>query len=256
MPNFVSIEDTLVAGVPVDIAIPRDIESLVLNNDDPTNDYTFVTASQEVTLGPGEELQLSGIGQNISAVLSGDGAFRLRMSSSPLACTIRPPAAGPVTTSAIEDGAVTEAKLQAADTEGTLGALRTATGVFDPSANAGERTIGDHAFGPSIPDNAIIMFAWYEVETTFASTVGPDDATIALGVNQAGATADIKAAVAINNGANPWDAAAEITCLPVWTFATAVDKLTAARQFNATVAVDNLDAGKLILHAVYFIGHN
>lgn len=128
-----------------------------------------------------------------------------------------------------------------------LNLARTARYVFDPSSDATLRTVAAHAFkGEALPDNAVITRAFYDVITTFTSAA--DTATIALSVEGAG---DILAAVAINDGGNPWDAGVQITDI-VETAATMV-KLTAARIPVATVAVQALTAGKCILHVEYFV---
>lgn len=132
-----------------------------------------------------------------------------------------------------------------------LQAKRIVRATFDPSANAGERTIGAHGLGVTLPDNAIIVRSWYEVVTTFTSAT--DAATIALGVPTDGSGAGIKAAVAISNGANPYDAG-NVEGIQTGTAANFHTKLTAARELTATVAVEALTAGKLILFVEYVIG--
>lgn len=127
--------------------------------------------------------------------------------------------------------------------------------VFDPSANADERTVAAHALKDtngntfSLPDNSIITFGFYNVVTTFTSAA--DSATISLGV----ATDDVaglKAAVAISDGANPWDAANSAAIIQTGGDATENSvKSTAARSIDATVAVQALTAGKLYLYLEY-----
>lgn len=122
-----------------------------------------------------------------------------------------------------------------------------ARATFDPSANTSERAIGAHGLGVTIPDNAVLTRSWYEVLTTFTSAT--DAATIALHANSAN---DIKSAVAISNGANPFDAGF-VEGIQDGTAAAFV-KLSAARELTATVAVEALTAGKLILFVEYVIG--
>jgi hypothetical protein len=120
--------------------------------------------------------------------------------------------------------------------------------TFDASAG---KAIGAHGLGVTLPDNAIVTRSWYEVLVTF--TDGDDDsATIALGVPTDGAAA-IKAAVAISNGANPWDAGI-VEGLQTGAANAYMTKLTAARELTATVATKALTAGKLILFGEYVIG--
>lgn len=129
----------------------------------------------------------------------------------------------------------------------TLKGLAIAT--FDPSANAGERTVAKHGLGVYLPDNAIVDRAWYEVLTTFTSA--DDSATIALGVDT-DAEAGIKAAIAISNGANPWDEGLH-EGIQGGAIANALTKLTASRELCATVAVQALTAGKLRLYVEYVV---
>lgn len=127
---------------------------------------------------------------------------------------------------------------------------RQVTLVLDASAGL---IIGEHnlklATGEDfdLPDNAIITRAWYENLTTFTSST--DAATIALGV-KTNAPAGIKAAVAISNGANPYDAGI-VAGIPDNVVANFTTKTTAARKIIATVAVEALTAGKLQLVIEY-----
>lgn len=122
-----------------------------------------------------------------------------------------------------------------------------AVAVFNPSANVGERTIGAHGLGIYVPDKAVIKRAWYNVITTFTSAT--DAGTVALSAQSAN---DLKAAIAISNGANPFDAGI-LEGVPVDTAATRI-KLTAERELVATVAVEALTAGKLVLYVEYIEG--
>ena len=142
--------------------------------------------------------------------------------------------------------AVTEAKM-AVQTAG-LNAARVAIALFDPSAVAGQRTQAAHGLGVTLPDNAIIKRAWYDVLTTFQSTAGgTDKATIAISAEGAN---DIVAAVAIETGA-PWDGGLH-DAIEDSTAANMV-KLTAARELTATVGVCALTAGKLLLFVEYVV---
>lgn len=125
-----------------------------------------------------------------------------------------------------------------------------AIATFDPSANAGERTIASHGLGVYLPDNAIITRAWYEVLTTFADGVD-DSATIALSI-PTDDVAGIVAATAISAGGNVWDAGNH-EAIQTGTAANFSEKCTAERELTATVAVAALTAGKLRLYAEYVI---
>ncbi len=125
-----------------------------------------------------------------------------------------------------------------------------ATATFDyaalDSAGVANSATGSHGLGVYLPTGAIITRAWYQVDTTFTSAT--DSATIALTANSAG---DLKAAVAISDGTNPYDAGI-FDGIPVDTAATKI-ALTAERQLIATVAVTALTAGKLDLFVEYVI---
>jgi hypothetical protein len=115
----------------------------------------------------------------------------------------------------------------------------------------GGKSIAAHNLGPTLPNNARIISAWYRVNTTFTSAT--DAATISLGVETA-AAAGLVAAVAISDGGNPWDASATpVACIP--DFATVADWTTATsaagKNIIATVAVEALTAGKLTLWGYY-----
>ncbi len=158
-----------------------------------------------------------------------------------------------VTTAKIADANVTEAKLTTLmqGTADGLGFLRAARFTFDPSLNAGERTIAAHGLGVTLPDNAIVLGGGMEILTTFTSA--SDAGTIALSVQGAN---DLVTATAINSGTF-WDAVAYKgvvpTALELAGVATAI-KLTAAREITATVAVEALTAGKLVGWLFYVIG--
>lgn len=96
-----------------------------------------------------------------------------------------------------------------------------------------------------VPKGSVLFRVSYKVLTTFASATSA--ATIALSVMSAN---DIKTAIAINNGANPWTAASGdlATVVIGATFNTHVD-VTADSNIVATVAVEALTAGKLVLWA-------
>jgi hypothetical protein len=147
---------------------------------------------------------------------------------------------------AIGAGKVTQA-MNAAQAVG-LNVSRVCIGLFDPSANTGERTIAAHTIAVALPAKAIITQFYYQVLTTFTSAT--DAATIALSVEGAN---DLVSAIAISDGSNPWDAAGTVAGIPVGTAATMV-KTTVARQITATVAIEALTAGKMYIYADYVQG--
>lgn len=121
-----------------------------------------------------------------------------------------------------------------------LPGVRVVTGVLDQTLNS---AIGVHTLpGGQVPAGWIAIAYGYRVITTFTSAT--DAATIALGVATDGA-AGLKAALAISNGANPYDAGV----IGLVTAAAPVFA-TAARSLVATVAVEALTAGKLTVHAL------
>jgi hypothetical protein len=135
---------------------------------------------------------------------------------------------------------------QVAQTADGNHAKQIAKATFDAT---GGKAAAAHGLGVSLPDNAIVTRAWYEVLTTFTSS--GDNATIQLGIPTDDA-AGIKAAVAIDDGGNPWDAGLHegIQDGAASNFST---KTTASRELTATVAVEALTAGKLILFCEYVV---
>lgn len=121
-----------------------------------------------------------------------------------------------------------------------LPGVRVVTAVLDQTLNS---AIGTHALpGATIPAAYVVAGYAYRVITTFTSAT--DAATIALGVTTQDTDA-LKTAVAISNGANPWDAGAvgiTAAAAPVFT--------SAERTLCAVVAVEALTAGKLVVQAL------
>lgn len=146
-------------------------------------------------------------------------------------------------------------------------AVRVAQAVFDTagvdSSGAANTTIAAHGLGVYLPDNANIVGGWYEVLTTFTSAT--DAATIAAKSEGAG---DLRAAVAISNAANPWDAGFHgllpgnyaldgnaMTAIAMMDArAASFIKLSAEREITLTVAVEALTAGKLVVYVMYTLG--
>lgn len=150
-----------------------------------------------------------------------------------------------------------------------LSVPKVAVATFDTagndSAGVSNKTIAAHPLGVYLPDNAVVTRAWYDVVTTF--TTADDSGTIALKVQSAN---DLVAAIAIS-AANPgvYDAGLR-GCLPlapnlgadaahdtqlevIALFAALYIKLTAERELTATVAVQALTAGKLVLYVEYVL---
>ena len=150
-----------------------------------------------------------------------------------------------------------------------LTVYKVANAVFDSagtdSAGVANTTKAAHGLGVYLPINAIITRAWYDVVDVFTSPA-TDAATIALHVQAAG---DLVVANDINDSLDPWDAGLHGTLLgaPVLGAATSHDtalelavlqsaamlKLTAERELIATVAVQVLTLGKLVLFVEYVL---
>lgn len=141
-----------------------------------------------------------------------------------------------------------------------------ASAIFDTastdSSGAANTTIAAHGLGVYIPAGAIITNVWVDVITTFTSAT--DAATIALSAQSAN---DIVSALAISNGTNIWDAGVKGSIVGTPALdgnartaiaggaaeAAALIKTTAERELTATVAVEALTAGKLVVHAEYIV---
>jgi hypothetical protein len=102
-----------------------------------------------------------------------------------------------------------------------------------------------------LPQYSTVVRAEYKVKTTFASA-GADAGTIALGI-PTDDVAGIKAAIAISNGANPYDAAGFVATIQDGAVSNYSEETTDERAIQATVAVQNLTAGKLYLVVDYVI---
>lgn len=128
---------------------------------------------------------------------------------------------------------------------------KVATAIYDTAANdssgVSNKTIAAHGLGVYIPSGAIVTRAWYQVKTTFTSAT--DAGTIAIEVQSAN---DVVSAIAISDVSNPWDAGfkAGIEDGTV----THMLSTTAERELTATVAVEALTAGKLVLFVEYIPG--
>lgn len=135
-----------------------------------------------------------------------------------------------------------------ADTAEGLGTVRQARTVFDFSD---QPTAGTFNTNITLPDNARVIRAYYEVTTTFADD-NADATTIAIGINT-NDVAGIVAAVAISDGGNPWDAGLH-ECIQDGTMANASEKTTAARTIDVVVAgADTLTAGSMVIVLEYIV---
>ncbi len=142
-----------------------------------------------------------------------------------------------------------------------------AVATFDTADNdssgVSNKTIAAHGLGVYLPDNAIITRAWVDIVTTFTSA-GSDAGTIALKAQTAN---DLVAAIAISDASTVWDAGVRgalpnnyaldgnaLTAIAM-TAARAGSRIktTAERELTATVAVQALTAGKLVLYVEYII---
>lgn len=151
-----------------------------------------------------------------------------------------------VTTAKIADEAVTEAKLLNADTDG-LHPVRIARATYDFDVDGGD--VGDIGLGVTLPPNAIITRAYYEVITTCTSD--SDAATIAIGLPSDDA-AGIVAATAISAGSNIWDDGYH-ECIQDGTASNFSEKTTASRELTVTIGVEAVEAGKFILFCEYVV---
>lgn len=145
---------------------------------------------------------------------------------------------------------ITESKLESAASD-SLSAGRLARVTYDFAVNGG--TIGTIGLGLTLPDNAIIRRAWYDVITT--ATSATDAATIAINIPTDG---DLVDAIAISAGGNAWDAGLH-DIVNAANVAEDIDapttylKLTDAREVSVVVAVEDLTAGKFIIFIDYTV---
>lgn len=105
--------------------------------------------------------------------------------------------------------------------------------------------IGSKGLGIFLPAGAIVKRAFYVTRNTLTSAT--DAATLALQIEGAD---DLVAAVAISDGANPWDAGAPKACIPDDTVPNFI-VTTAERELTAVIAVEDLTAGKVDLYVEY-----
>lgn len=119
MANFASKEDTLAPGVAQTFNFKQllgvNATSLVYSNDDASSTHTLAIDGASFTVKPGEERVLSGVENwqvlTIGGNAGSSGPYRCYATSSDVPATIIKPQGGPITTSALADASVTDAKL-------------------------------------------------------------------------------------------------------------------------------------------------
>lgn len=112
--------------------------------------------------------------------------------------------------------------------------LKVARGRYDFAVDGGAVGDIDLTSTEQIPDNAVVLGGFIEVDTALTSG---GSATVALKVESA---ADLQTAAGV--GSAPWSSTGIKSVIPVFTGATAV-KTTEARKIQATVATAALTAG-------------
>lgn len=129
-----------------------------------------------------------------------------------------------------------------------LGALGVARTTFNPTATAGDRTIGAHASALTIPISAVIVGGFVQVNTAFDSS----DHTGTLAVNVESAN-DIISAAAISGA--PWSTIGQKAIVPKANTPESTGiVLTAARAITFTVATKALTVGKATAFLYYVVG--
>jgi predicted RecA/RadA family phage recombinase len=119
--------------------------------------------------------------------------------------------------------------------------------LYDFDVDTG--AIGSY-YGDALPDNAVVLHSSYEVLTTLTSAT--DAATGALGV-ETDDVAGLLAAIAISNGANPWDAGYFDGIQDGAAANFSVKTTAAGRRLQFDVAVEALTAGKFIAWAQWVV---
>ena len=144
-------------------------------------------------------------------------------------------------------GVVTNANVADSNGTGALGVPKSAIVVYDFAVDGG--AIGPIALtgSPSIPDNAVVHVDSYEVASTLTSAT--DAATVTLGFPTDG---DLFTAIDIAAGTNPWDAGVFVGGMGAMV-APAPKKLTGARTFQLSAAVEAITAGRIIFHVSYWV---
>ena len=153
-------------------------------------------------------------------------------------------------TTVFNPNAATAASLTAISVEATESTFFFVRAVLDGTAGLAVAS-SPHDLGFTLPSNAIVIYSFIEVLTTFVSAT--DAATIALGI-ASDDPSGIKAAIAISDGSNPWDAGFK-DAIPDRAAANMTTKTTASRKVQADVAVEDITAGKLNLFLEFVVSN-
>jgi hypothetical protein len=130
-----------------------------------------------------------------------------------------------------------------------LGMLRVARATYDFAVNGG--AIGAIPLAATLPVGALVVGGFIEVVTT-CTTAGADAGTMAVHVQGAN---DVVSAIAVSNGANPWDAGKQAIVPKANTpESTAIKIATTAKPITATIAGQAFTAGKFIVFLYYVMG--
>ena len=118
--------------------------------------------------------------------------------------------------------------------------------TFNPTATAGERTVAADGTGVTLPQYAVVIGGFFEVNTVFTSAAGT--ATVAIMVQGAN---DIQTATAVSGAPYSTTGLKAITPKSNTPETTGI-KCTAAREITVTVGTQDLTGGKLtgFLHYV------
>ena len=106
----------------------------------------------------------------------------------------------------------------------------------------------------SLPAGYVVRSCWYEVTETFTSDdTSPDSTTLKMSMESDG---DIKAAVAISDGSNPYDVGFKETLVLTSTESSNV-KMTEARSLtievtNGSGVTNGLTAGEMAIYVEYY----
>jgi hypothetical protein len=142
------------------------------------------------------------------------------------------------------------------DLSNTAGALKLAVRNVTAAQLVAAGTGVPSVAGPTVPDNAIVIKAFYEVVTTFAGD-GDDTSEISIGIEDQ--DNDLAAAAAIKTGTD-WDATgAVVDCIPAdIDDVTKYVKLTEARQIAVTLDIISTDTtltqGEMNVFVLYIVG--
>jgi len=149
-----------------------------------------------------------------------------------------------VTATAAEINAKVAAAGHAADGLGVLGVARF---TYDPTADNAMRTQAAHGTGVTLPNHAVVVGGFYDVNTAFTST--NSTATVAIMVNGAN---DIVTATAVSNAIYGTVGRKAIVPKASTPESTSV-KCTAAREITLTVGTEALLGGKLTGFLFYVV---